>query len=107
MVPAPTTAMVFTSIPWSPAGGSSLHELPIRLFLKTQNDLRSSKGYRPANEIRLLRHEFDGLPARGRMVLHFPRAIELISRVQKLFVITIADQFFEFGLRQSLFIQIA
>src|SRR5712692_452717 len=99
--------MVFTSILWSLARGSSLHEFPIRLFIKTQNDLRSTKDHRPANEIRLLRHELDGLRAQGRMLLHVARAIELISRVQELFMIAVADQFFEFGLRQSLFIQIA
>src|SRR5439155_17045179 len=107
IVPAPTTAMVFTSILWSPLDGPSLHKSPVSLFIKTQHHLRASNDHRPANEIRLLGHEFDVLRARGRMILHFPRAIELISRIQELSVIAVADQLIQFGLGQSLFVQIA
>ncbi len=41
------------------------------------------------------------------MFVHFLCAIEVISRIQELSVIAAADQFFEFRLAQSLFVQIA
>src|SRR5260370_3725898 len=107
MVPAPITAIVFTSIRCSPIEGESFQKFPVRFFIKTQNHLRSSKDYRPANEIRFLSHEFYGLGARGRMFFHFSRPVNLIPRIPEFFVIAMVDQFLEFSICQPLFILVA
>jgi len=85
----------------------SLQKFPVSFFIKSKRQLRSAKHHRPANEIRFLGHQLDGFGARRRMLFHSARAIKFISRVQKIFVITLAYQFFELGFAQSLFIQIA
>jgi len=41
------------------------------------------------------------------MFFHIPCSVKLVSRIQEFFVIAVANQFFEFGLRQSLFTQVA
>src|SRR5437899_4889697 len=122
MVPAPITAIVFTSMrcslfcrgrppqarrPRFRIDGTSRQESSIRIFVKTEHHLRASKHHWTTNEIRFLGHEFDGLSARWRMLFHVPRAIEFIPGIQELLVITFADQFVEFSLCQPLFIQIA
>src|SRR5260370_34137970 len=103
MVPAPITAIVFTSIRCSPIEGESFQKFPVRFFIKTQNNLRSSTDYRPANEIRFLSHEFYGLGARGRMVFHYSHPVSLIPRFQEFFVIAMVHQFVEFSLCPSPF----
>src|SRR2546425_625037 len=60
IVPAPITAMVFTSISGSPLDGTSLRKFPITLFVKTEQDLRAADDHGPADKIRLLGHELDG-----------------------------------------------
>jgi hypothetical protein len=85
----------------------SFCNLTVRLFVKAKDNLRAANEQRSPNQIGFLGHQPDGFRAGRRMLLQVAFAEEFVSRIQKLLVISIADELIEFGLAEELFIQIA
>src|SRR5208282_1854353 len=107
IVPAPMTAMVFTSTEFSRSKSSCLGQFAVGDFIETDDDLQTGDEQGPANQIRFLGHKFEGLRARGRMLGHVARSVQGITSVEKTFVVSSANQLVELGFTQLVVVQIA
>src|SRR5580700_2602910 len=107
MVPAPITAMVFTSTQFSRKRKLGFRQFAIRGFVKPNDDLQSGSKKRPSDQVWLLGHELESLGSTGHMFGHFSRAVQLVARIEEALIVTIPDQLIQFGFTYPLFVQVA
>src|SRR5215831_6575484 len=113
IVPAPTTAMVFTSIRDSLSSADhclrfgAQGEDAVSRFIESDDDARAMREKRPPNQIGRLRHQLDGVGSRRRLLRHVALAIKFVARTQEFLVIALADQLIEFGFREGLLVEVA
>jgi len=62
------------------------------VFLEAQDDIPAIFQDGPLDEIRMGRHQFEGLGARRRVFLHSAFAIKLVARVEECSIVPLADQ---------------
>src|SRR5689334_10729010 len=77
---------------------SSLQELLVCFLVETQNHLRTPNHNRPANQIRLICHQLNSFRSRRRIFFHVSRPVELIARIQELFIVPLPNQPFQLSL---------
>jgi hypothetical protein len=63
-----------------------------RGLIETENNPIAAHQNRPLDQIRIFGHEPQRLGARRWILFHAALAVEIVTRVQKRFVITLADQ---------------
>src|SRR5215831_1160288 len=88
-------------------GQKSYSQLRNALFVEAQNHVAACKNHGTPDQIRLLRHKTNRLRTRRWLLLHLRFAIQLVSRIEELLVILVADQIFDFRRAQFFFSEIA
>src|SRR5215469_9387614 len=107
MVPAPTTAMVFTSMQGFSLRFRTHREYAVSRFVEANDDSRALRKQRPTNQVRTFGHQLDGFYPRRRLLGHFSLPVKFVTRIQEFPVIPVADELIQFGFRKRLLVEIA
>ncbi len=82
-------------------------EVFVFIWIETKHYTSACYDYRPSDQIGIRGHHANGVRARWRIVFHLLLAIGLVSRVQELGVIPVANQFLKLLRAQAFLVKIA
>ena len=82
-------------------------QMAINCFIESDDDLRTVKQQRPANQVCIPGHELERVGTGRRSLPHVSFAIKFVAGIQKFPVVAAADELIEFGFGERLFIEVA
>lgn len=91
----------------APSQGLQRLEALDAVFVEAEDDASATDDDWTANQVWFIGHHLNGFFSAGWIFLHVFLAVEFVAGIQKVLVVTVADQLFEFLGRKTLFSQVA